>query len=163
MTKRTSKMRQVVDWRAAFLAGLISGFIFLIVSMALTAKFVGSPWVTPRLIASVVLGARVLPPPASFDGRTFLVSLLVHFALSIGFACAIAFVLHRWGLVVGILGGAALGLALYLINFYTLSFFFPWFFPLRSWILLVGHLLFGALAGGVYEALEVERFEPVES
>jgi hypothetical protein len=157
------RMRQVVDWRAAVWAGIISGIIFLMVNMILTAVYVGSPWVVVRLIASVVMGTRVLPPPATFDATIFIVSLAIHLPLSVGFACLIAIVLHRWGLIVGILGGAVFGLALYFINFYTFSFFFPWFFPMRSWIIAVSHILFGALAGGIYEALEVEEFVPVEA
>ena len=163
MGRTKSKMRQVVDWSAALWAGLISGVMFLLINMLLTNVYVGSPWVVVRLIASVVMGTRVLPPPASFDLTIFVVSVIVHLALSIAFACLIAYVLHRWGLIVGILGGAVLGLALYAINFYTVSFFFPWFFPMRSWIMAAGHLVFGASAGGIYEALEVEEFVPVEA
>ena len=70
--------------------------------------------------------------------------------------------LHRWGIIVGIIGGAIFGLALYLINFYTLTYFFPWFFPLRSWMMMLSHVIYGATAGGVYEALEVEEFVPLE-
>lgn len=163
MSKTKTKMRQVVDWRAAMWAGVISGIIFLGMNMTLTAIYVSSPWVVVRLIASVVLGKTVLPPPATFDVAIFIVSLIVHLALSIGFACLLAIIIHRWGLIVGIFGGALFGLALYFINFYTFSFFFPWFFPMRSWIMVVSHMAFGALAGGIYEALEVEEFVPVEA
>jgi hypothetical protein len=55
---------------------------------------------------------------------------------------------------VGIIGGAFFGLAIYLINYYTFSYFYPWFYPLRSWIALAGHLFFGAVAGGLYETFE---------
>ena len=58
-------------------------------------------------------------------------------------------------------GGAMLGLALYAINFYSISFFFPWLFPLRSWIFMVAHIVFGAFAGVIYELLEVETFVSV--
>ena len=34
-------------------------------------------------------------------------------------------------------------------------------FPFTSWIMVVSHILFGMVAGGVYELLEVEEFEPV--
>lgn len=157
------KMRQLVDWNAALRAGFLSGLLFLAVNMLLTSVYVGSPWVVVRLVASVVMGKSVLPPPATFDVTIFLVALVVHLVLSIGFACLIAYVLHRWGLIVGLLGGAVLGLALYAINFYTISFFFPWFFPMRSWIMALSHALFGACAGGFYEAMEVEKFVPAES
>lgn len=163
MSSAKIKLRQVVDWRAALWAGVVSGFAFLVVNMMLTQIYLGSPWIIVRLAASVVMGKSVLPPPATFEPGIFLSALLVHFPLSLAFAGIIAFVLHRWGMLVGILGGAVFGLALYCINFYTFSFFFPWFFPMRSWIMVVGHVAFGALAGGTYEALEVEKFEPVEA
>jgi hypothetical protein len=156
-------MRQVVDWRAAIWAGLISGVVFLAINMLLTKFFVGSPWVSVRLVASIIMGERALPPPATFDFSIFLTALAVHIPLSIAFASVIAVVLHRWGLLVGIVGGAIFGLALYAINFYTLTFFFPWFFPMRSWIMAVSHLIFGACAGGIYEGLEVEKFVPAEA
>jgi hypothetical protein len=154
-------MRQLVDWRAAIIAGIVSGLAFLLINLVLTAVAVGSPWVVTRLIASILLGDSVLPPPASFDLATFLVALVVTLALAILFACLLAVMIHRWGLIVGIVGGALFGLALYVINFYAISYFFPWFFPMRSWIMVVAHAVYGALAGGVYEALEVERFVPV--
>jgi hypothetical protein len=162
MSPAKVKIRQVVDWRAAIWAGLISGVVFLIINMLLTKFFVGSPWVSVRLVASIIMGGRALPPPASFDLDIFLTALAVHIPLSIAFASIIAVILHRWGLLVGIVGGAIFGLALYAINFYTLTFFFPWFFPMRSWILAVSHLIFGACAGGIYEGLEVEKFVPAE-
>ena len=62
----------------------------------------------------------------------------------------------------GIVGGALMGLCLYALNYFTLTAVFPWFFAIRSWMMAVGHILFGAVAGGVYEGLEVEEFVAVE-
>jgi len=158
MSPARSRLRQLVDWRAAILAGVASGLVLLVIEMFLTARAVGSPWVFPRLLAAIVLGKGVLPPPATFAPGLLLVALAIHLPLSIAFACLIAFVLHRWGLVVGIVGGALLGLALYLINFGTVFTVFPWFAIMKGPIALWGHVAFGAVAGGVYELLEVERF-----
>ena len=154
------RMRQIMDLRAALWAGIMSGTLFLLACLILTWWAVGNPWVFTRLAASLVMGPGVLPPPATITVETFAVALIVHYALSIGYAMLIAFILHRWGLVVGIVGGAILGLAIYAINFYALSYIVPWFYPMRSWMLAVSHLLFGATAGGLYEAMEVERFVP---
>ena len=82
------------------------------------------------------------------------VGVLVHMVLSLFYALLLAFIIHRWGLVVGIVGGALFGLAVYIINYYTFTYLFPWFFPLRSWLVLATHVFFGAVAGGIYEALE---------
>lgn len=162
MNRVKQRLRQVMDWSAAIRAGLLAGAIFLVASMILTMLYVGSPWVVLRLIASLVLGTAILPPPASFDPGIAVVAVAIHLLIAMAVTLLISGTLHRWGLVVGILGGAVFGLAIYLINFYALSYLVPWFFPMKSWIMLLSHVLFGALAGGTYEALEVEKFVPVE-
>ncbi|MCI0397566.1 MAG: hypothetical protein L0332_16935 [Chloroflexi bacterium] len=160
--KAPARLRQLVDWRAAVIAGVVAGAVFLVLQMILFPLVTGgAPWVVMRMIAAIVMGEGVLPPPADFDPVIFLVALLVNFALSILFALILAVIVHRWGLLVGVIGGALFGLAVYAINFYTFSFFFPWFFPVRSWIDVLTLVIYGAVAGGVYEALEVERFVPV--
>jgi hypothetical protein len=162
MQKQPKLMRQLLDWRATFWAGLISGVISLVLNMVLTQSQLGTPWVFVRMVASIVMGEAVLPPPASFDLPVFLVGLVVHLALSLIFAAVLTAIIHRWGIVVGFVGGALFGIALYGINFFTLSYFFPWFYSLRNWMIFYSHIAFGALAGGIYELLEVEEFVPVE-
>jgi hypothetical protein len=157
------KSRQVVDFRAAFWSGIISGLVFLVVNMLLSLLLLGTPWIFIRMVAALLLGQQVLPPPASFDPWIFIVAVGIHLFLSLLFTTILAMIIHKWGLAVGIIGGALFGLALYAINFYTFSFFFPWFYSLRSWIILLSHIFYGATAGGLYEALEVDRFETLES
>ncbi len=157
------KSRKLVDFRAVFWAGIVSGLVFLVVNMLLSLFLLGTPWIFIRMVAALLLGQDVLPPPASFDPGIFIVALLTHLFLSLLFTTILALIIHKWGLAVGVIGGAIFGLALYAINFYTFSFFFPWFFSLRSWIILLSHLFYGATAGGLYEALEVERFETIDS
>ncbi len=164
MEKKISKMRQVMDWSAAFWAGIIASIVFFLLNiLAVPSLLETNMWVIIRLFASVFLGKDILAPPATFDLTALLVSIITTLVLSIGFTLLIAFVLHQWGMLVGILGGAVFGLAIYLINFYSLSYFFPWFFALSSWPFVISHIIFGAVAGGVYEAFEVEEFEPVEA
>jgi hypothetical protein len=87
-----------------------------------------------------------------------LTGTIIHLFLSVFYAIILAFIIHRWGLVVGVIGGALFGFALYLINTYTFTAFYPWFYPIRSWIALVGHVFFGAAAGGIYELLERDLY-----
>lgn len=163
MTTTMPRMRQLVDWRAAINAGLIAGVIFLVLNWIVTPLVIGgNVWIMMRLFASIILGKTVLAPPATFDALGFMVAIVVHFALSVSYALIIAYIIHRGGLIIGIIGGALLGLAFYAINFYTFTFFFPWFFAMRNPVFLITHLFFGALAGGIYEALEVENFQPEE-
>lgn len=160
MTKKNVIERQIVDWSAAVWAGVIAGIVFLVANFIASAVAQDNADVTIRLVASLVLGSGVL-----FDEPTvgvILVGIVVHFILSILFALLIAIVIHRWGLIVGIVGGGLLGLALYIINFFALSAIFPWFYAVTGWVMALSHILFGAVAGGAYEALEVEEFVEIE-
>ena len=152
--------RQLVDWRAAVLAGVFAGLALFLLQMALTATLVGSAWVFPRMTAAILLGRAVLPPPATFDAGVVAAAFALHMVLSLAYAALFAFILHRGGLVAGIVGGALLGLGLYAINYFTFAAWFPWFLDLRGGVVLLCHVVFGALAGGFYELLEVERFVP---
>lgn len=156
----THRGRLLVDWSAAFQAGLIAGTVFLFVNLVLgPMAYGGSVWVWIRLLASPILGSDILAPPATFDAGALAAALVVQYGVSTVLTLTIAYVLHRWGLWVGILGGAVLGLAFYMINIYTLTYFFPWFYALAGWVMALSHVLFGAFAGGVYELLEVEEWE----
>ena len=153
------ELEQIVDWRAAAIAGVVAGLIFFVLQMIGRAMLTGgSLWLAPRYIAAIALGEGVLPPPGTFDLGIFIVGLIVNLALSLIFALILAAIIHEWQFWFGVIVGALFGLALYLINYYTFSRFFPWFFPIRSWVDVLTHIIFGALAGGIYEALEIERF-----
>jgi hypothetical protein len=145
-------LRKNMTWRAIPIAGLAGGATFLLFDVILTPLVLKINGVLIlRYIASLLLGSK-----AVMDNGVgvVLVGILIHFLLSILFALVIAVVVHRWGLRVGIIGGAILGLALYGINLYTFTLVFPWFFAINSPILLFSHVLFGAVAGGVYESLD---------
>lgn len=154
------RMRQLVDWRAAIIAGIVSGIVFLIVHMLLFAVVLRTPFVPLRILAAFVMGDGVLPPPPSFDAGSAVVGIIVLLIVSILLACFIALILHRWGMLVGIIGGALWGAAFYFLLFYGISLFFPWLYPLRNWMTFAALAIFGATAGGVYEALEVETYVP---
>lgn len=156
----TIKVRQVVDWSAAVWAGLISGLLFLLIASILSAIFYDSLLLPVRMIAAMALGGEsILNAPSLI---TILIGLLIHIPISLVFAGVVAFVIHRWGMGVGIIGGGLLGLALYFINFYSLTALFPWFSGLRGGVMIFSHVVFGAAAGGFYELLEIEEFVPVE-
>ncbi|MCC7208760.1 MAG: hypothetical protein IT323_15740 [Anaerolineae bacterium] len=148
-------LRRNVAWRAIPIAGLAGGAVHLLVQlilMPLVLKVNGVMFL--RYAASLVLGERAV---MDGDAGTVVVGILVHVVVSIVLALVIAVVVHRWGLGVGIIGGALLGLAFYGINLYAFTRSFPWFFAINGPVLLLGHVLFGAVAGGVYESLD--RFD----
>ncbi|MBC8171530.1 MAG: hypothetical protein H7X77_07645, partial [Anaerolineae bacterium] len=110
-----------VTWRAIPIAGLVAGTVFLLVNVLLMpVVYQINGLLVVRYIASLVMGSSVLD---STDTGTLVVGLIVHYALSMLFTLVIAIVIHRWGLVVGIIGGALLGLAIYSINLYTMTTF----------------------------------------
>lgn len=148
-------MRQIMDWRAAVVAGLIAGGLTMLLWMMLLSLMTGgSLWTPFHHVAAILLGESSLTPSQTLNFQVVLTGAVLHLSLSVVYALILAFIIHRWGLVVGIIGGILFGLAVYIINYYTFTALFPWFYPLRSWIALVGHLFFGAAAGGIYEALE---------
>jgi hypothetical protein len=160
-TKNTEafELEQVVDWRAAVVSGLVSGvvfFFFLMVGRSLVTG--GSIWIVPRYIAAIVMGQEVLPPPVTFDPIIVLVAILINLILALIFTLILAAIIHEWSLAVGTIVGALYGLGLYFINYYTFSYFFPWFYPSRTWVDVAAHILFGLVAGAVYELLEIERY-----
>ena len=148
-----------VSWRAIPVAGLIAGTVFLFVMMILTPVVMDvEPTIILRYFGSLVLGTDVL---LKDDVLTLVVGIIVHYALAIAFSLLIAVVIHRWGLLVGVIGGGIMGLAIYLLDLYFFTVLFEWFFAINSGVLLLSHILFGATAGGVYELLDQydTRFE----
>lgn len=162
-TPAAKRMEQLVDWSAAVQAGLIAGTLFLLINVFVLPMFIGgNGWVIIRLFASIPLGPEVLAPPADYALKPLLAALGTHYALSIGFALLVSAIIHRGGLLGGILFGAVLGLALYWINFFALTYFFEWFFAMKGPFFMASHILFGAMVGGIYEGLEVEEFVPAD-
>lgn len=162
MNKQAQMFRQLVDWKAATWAGLASGFFSMLLNSALTGATLGSPWLFLRMNAGIVLGVEAVDASAGFNAGVLLTGALVYLMFSLLFSAVVAFILHRWGIAVGILGGAGIGLAMYVLAVYGLSALYPWFYELRNWMMLVSTVVYGAVAGGLYEAWEVETFVPVE-
>lgn len=141
-----------VTWRAVLISGLVAGTLFLLTDVILAPALLKVDGVlTLKYFAGLVLGSKVLTQ----SGASILITgIIVHYVLSLIFALVIALVVHRWGMVVGIVGGAILGVAIYGINLYTFTLLFPWFFAINSTVILLCHAIFGAVAGGVYEMFD---------
>ena len=141
-----------VTWRAVLVSGLVAGTLFLVADLIFAPRVthVGAA-LTLRYFAALVLGSKVLTQTGF---GILVVGIIVHYVLSLVFALVIALVIHRWGMMVGIIGGALLGVAIYGINLYTITLLFPWFFAINSTVILLCHAIFGAVAGGVYEMFD---------
>jgi uncharacterized membrane protein YagU involved in acid resistance len=146
-----------MDKRAAVIAGLIAAIVSLGAGMAVLQYMHENAMSLPRLLATIALGRSAFDADVTSNGTALGVGIAVHLVLGLVFAFVISFTLHRWGFWVGLIGGGLFGLALYAINTYTMSRFFPDFWHYRSWFMLGFHVLFGALCGGIYEAIERDR------
>lgn len=141
-----------VTWRAIPIAGFAAGTAFLLVNVLLTPLVLEvDPTLILRYFGALVLGPGVLTETGS---GAIIMGIIVHYVLSMIFTLVVTIVIHRWGLLIGIIGGAIMGLALYGINLYTMTVFFDWFFAINSNVLLLSHVVFGAVAGGVYELFD---------
>lgn len=112
-----------------------------------------SPWGPPRIIAAIVMGQDVLPPPATFDLMIMMAAMAAHFMLSIVIGIGFAFTAGRFGMMMTVLAGASVGIALYVVNFYGFTAIFPWFAMARGVISIIAHIGFGVVLCLAYRML----------
>jgi len=85
---------------------------------------------------------------------------LIHFALSIAYGLTLSAFISRLSTAAALLAGAAFGLALYAINMYAFTFFFPWFAAARDWITAATHVVFGVVVAAVYRRCSMRTSRP---
>ncbi len=146
------------DWPAAAVAGLAAGAILMVLDLFWsTAVMSTGPWVTSRRIAAIFLGPETLKA-SDFSVGIVALALVVHYSLGVfsGLVLAKIFSRLRYGATVSmdLLVGAVFGFAIYIVNFYILVRFFPWFTESRGMATLLAHLVFGASAAFLYWRLE---------
>lgn len=148
-------MTKLLNWKAAIWAGIIAGIVFMMLEMALIMLRGQSPWGPPRMMAAMVMGKGVLPPPTTFDFGIMMVAMMIHLMLSIVLAIVLGFGIARLGLNLtsSIIAGAVFGVIVYFVDFYIFTSWFPWFAMSRGGITLFSHAMFGAVAGGAYKAI----------
>jgi hypothetical protein len=144
------RMNRQPGLRAITWAGVVAGTLATLVQVLLwllfTGDFPGILFRDARLTAALVMGGRVLPPPATFDAGVWIVATLIHFALSIFYAALLAPTAMRIGNAAALLAGTVFGITLYAVNLYGFTEIFPWFVQARGWIALVAHVSFGVTA-----------------
>ena len=158
VTAQRVELHTVTDWKAGVWAGLIAGLVFLMLEMGLVWMIQGqSPWGPPHMMAAMVLGKDVLPPMgiwAPFDLKIIMTAMMIHLPVSIAYGLIGAWLVHRFDWAGGLMIGAVLGLAVYIVNFYVVApAAFPWFEMGRNWIGAFSHVMFGAILGGAYIGL----------
>ncbi len=160
MAERRAGYRQMFDFRAALIASLVGAIAFWLTMMVLDARTLSAPWFTVHAAASVLGGAQALASPGVFDAVSVATGLATYLGFSLVFGMAISALIHEFGLIVGIIGGAVLGFCTYVLLYY-ISTNFGFAHDLAKfarWPLEVGHVVFGAVVGGVYESLERARY-----
>ena len=153
-----NELHSVTDWKAGAWAGVIAGLAFLMLEMVLIWMAQGqSPWGPPHMMAAMVLGKDVLPPPgtwAPFDLKIMMTAMMIHLPFSIVYGLIGAWLVHRFDWAGALMIGAVFGLAIYIVSFYMIApVAFPWFEMGRNWIGAFSHVMFGAILGGAYIAL----------
>lgn len=151
-----------LDWRAAVLAGVTAGTVFLMLGAILMALMAGASLLEPpRMVAAIILGRGALQSPQPYSIGNVLVAFVVHFSLAIVLALVLGLIMASFTLdsSMGIasLTGGAFGLAVYLINFYGMTRLFPWFAEARNWASVCDHIAFGIVAANVYIRLACNR------
>jgi hypothetical protein len=114
-----------------------------------------SPWAPPRMMAAMVLGPEILPPPADFSLMAVMTAMVIHFPLSIVYGLILGWAVHRLEMGAALLAGAAFGLvAVYAVNFHLIAAMaFPWFVEAQNWISVLAHVIFGVVLAGSYVAM----------
>ena len=155
------RWQRLLDWPAAAVAGLAAGAILMVLELFWSALVSGgSPWAASHMIAAIVMGPGTLQS-SDFSLYVVAVALAAHYLLGIVFGLVLAAIIapfHR-GSSVGMvsLAGAVFGAVLYLLNFYGMVHFFPWFVEWRGGATLVTHLIFGMTVALLYRKLD--RYE----
>jgi hypothetical protein len=155
-------MTKSLNWKAVISAGVIAGIVFMMLEMILIMIWKGqSPWGPPRMMAAMVMGQGVLPPPATFDIGITMAAMIVHFMLSVVLAVIFGLVISRLTLsfAASIVVGTIFGLSVYLVDFYIFTAWFPWFEMSRGAITLFSHAMFGLALGWGYRVI-AGRAEP---
>lgn len=147
-------VRGGMDWGAAGWAGLAAGAAFVLLQTFSGLVFgEGGSTEAVRRLASVALGEGVMSPDAPFPALVYFAAAIVHIPLSLIYARILAAMIHRLDMAPALVVGALFGAALYFVNYYAVSDFFPWFVSARGPAALISHLAFGLLAAGIYKSL----------
>jgi uncharacterized membrane protein YagU involved in acid resistance len=134
-------------------AGVIAGPGSKMIEMAMLAPTGQSPWVPPRMMATIILGSDVLPPLATFDMGAMAAAMGVHLPLSIVYGLIFAAFAARLSLWPALMAGTVYGLLIYAVNFRGMTSLFPWFAEARGVDSILGHAVFGVILAGAYEWL----------
>ncbi|MRX27220.1 hypothetical protein [Kangiella sp. HZ709] len=150
----------LVDWSAVLWSGITTAALSLPILFFALPGLLGID--TNNIIqywSAMLLGAQVITVPSDFSVVLFFTAIISHLAIALVLSTVIASIFHRFGILVGITGGALVGLAYYFINIYSMTYFFNWMYFLEGPVFMLFNMLLGGMAGFFYESLEIEQWE----
>ncbi|MGH6609316.1 MAG: hypothetical protein ACRECQ_03580 [Burkholderiaceae bacterium] len=140
-----------IDVKAALLAGVIAGIVDWLLSVAIYLLQGQGLWGAARMNASLLMGRDVIVEPATFDVTIVLVSIIVHFGLSLIYGLIIAWFVRNSDWTTGLIIGAAAGFVIYIFNFYLVApLLYPWMIDMRGLVSTLIHPVFGVTAAAAY-------------
>ncbi|MCE3271172.1 MAG: hypothetical protein K0S57_1569 [Ramlibacter sp.] len=143
---------------AACIAGAVAGAAYLAAQGGTAALFHGGMAEPLQRIAAILMGPNTAPPPTEFTATVAGMGLMIHFALAAVFGRIVGAVAGTRTVGASALVGALVGAGIYAANFLVIApVAFPWFEQSPSMTTLLNHLLFGAVAGGVFASLRNAR------
>lgn len=143
---------RLIDWRAAIWASVIAGLVFAVLEVVMVALFQGkSPWAPLHMISAIALGPGAMASPDTFDLGVIATAVVVHMSLAIVYGVILAYLVMRMDVGLAVAVGGLYGLALYFINFYGFTVWFPWFADARDWISIFTHIVQGGLVAYLYK------------
>jgi hypothetical protein len=146
------------DWAVAAVSGFAAGAVLMVLELLWSTNLMGAtPWTMSHMIAAIVQGPSVLQS-YEFSVGVVSLALFTHYVLGIVFGLILAAIMAPFHLDssagIALFTGAVFGVALYFLDFYGMSRFFPWFTELRGGVTLLAHVIFGMVTAGMYWYLE---------
>ena len=144
-----------INWSAAIWASVDAGLVFAVLEVVMVPVFKGmSMWAPLHMIGAIALGPGAMASPDVFDFRIVGTAVVVHMALAIIYGVILAFIITRLDTGMAVVVGGVYGLALYFINFYGFTKWFPWFADARDWISIFTHIVQGGLMAYLYKMFD---------
>jgi hypothetical protein len=141
-----------IDWSSAIWASVIAGLVFAALEVVMVPVFQGkSPWAPLHMIGAIGLGPDAMASPDTFDLGVVATAVVIHMILAIIYGVILAFIIMRMDMGLAVVVGGLYGLALYFINFYGFTKWFPWFADARDWISIFTHIVQSGLAAYLYK------------
>ncbi len=136
------------------IAGAVAGVAYLAAQVSFAAAAGGGAVEPLQRIAAILMGPDAAPPPSEFSFTILGMATIIHLALAMVFGRVVAWLVWRRPAGSALLLGAAIGVALYAVNFHLLApLAFPWFEQALQLPTIVDHALFGGVAAAVCLAL----------